>query len=64
MRLVLLPIVYNAMGAKESLRRHPLFLAIDREMRRSTYWPLVNHPPSGPTGPPHGNREVRCFFLI
>ncbi len=46
MRLVLLPIVYNAMGDKANLRAHPLFVAMDREMRRSNYWPLVHHPPS------------------
>lgn len=45
MRLVLLPIVYNAMADRKDLRSHPLFVAMDREMRRSSYWPLVSHPP-------------------
>ena len=44
MRLVLLPIVYNAMAAKKHLHSHPLFIAMDAEMRRSNYWPLVSHP--------------------
>jgi hypothetical protein len=46
MRLVLLPIVYNAMGDKAKLRSHPLFVAMDREIRRTNYWPLIYHPPS------------------
>ncbi len=50
MRLVLLPIVYNAMGDKANLRTHPLFVAMDREMRRSNYWPLVHHPPAEAAG--------------
>ena len=40
-RLALLPVVYNAMSAKETLRNMPLFTALDAAMRKSTYYPLL-----------------------
>eukprot|EP00204_Picochlorum_oklahomense_P000599 CAMPEP_0118800452 /NCGR_PEP_ID=MMETSP1161-20130426/2345_1 /TAXON_ID=249345 /ORGANISM="Picochlorum oklahomensis, Strain CCMP2329" /LENGTH=434 /DNA_ID=CAMNT_0006728279 /DNA_START=129 /DNA_END=1433 /DNA_ORIENTATION=- len=44
LRLVLLPIVYNAMSCKEELRAHPLFPPLYRAMRHSSYWPLLLDP--------------------
>jgi hypothetical protein len=41
LRLVLIPIVYNALVAQEELRSSPLFHALHRAMRASTYWPLL-----------------------
>ncbi|KAH7625087.1 hypothetical protein NADE_002305 [Nannochloris sp. 'desiccata'] len=41
LRLVLIPIVYNALVAQEDLRSSPLFHALHRAMRSSTYWPLL-----------------------
>lgn len=41
LRLVLLPIVYNAMASKEELHGHPLFKPLHRAMKRSSYWPLL-----------------------
>lgn len=49
LRLVLLPVVYNAMQAKEELRATPLFSALSRAMRRSTYFPLLQ-PPAADSG--------------
>ena len=48
LRLVLLPIVYNAMAQKENLRALPLFAALRRAMRASSYDRLLRHPPSDP----------------
>lgn len=44
LRLVLLPIVYNAMACKPELRAHPLFPPLYRAMRQSSYWPLLLDP--------------------
>jgi hypothetical protein len=41
LRLVLIPIVYNALVAQEDLRSSPLFHALHKAMRSSTYWPLL-----------------------
>ena len=41
LRLVLLPIVYNALAQREDLHSHPLFQALHRTLRPSTYWPLL-----------------------
>ncbi len=46
LRLVLLPIVFNAMSCKEELRAHPLFPPLYRAMRQSRYWPLLLDPGS------------------
>lgn len=51
LRLVLLPIVYNAMALKEQLRQLPLFRALRTALRSSTYDRLLRHPPSDPTTP-------------
>jgi hypothetical protein len=42
MRLVLLPIVYNAMAQQERLRASPLFRALHAAVCRSAYAPLVH----------------------
>ena len=67
MRLVLMPIVYNAMGDRANLRAHPLFVAMDREIRRSTYWPLVSHPPpvdgEGVVGDDRGSVRVTPVLI-
>jgi hypothetical protein len=56
LRLVLAPIVYNAMAQKACLRALPLFRALCRVLRASTYDPLLHHPP------PHALPQVvgRC----
>ena len=41
LRLVLIPIVYNALVVQEDLRSSPLFHALHRAIRSSTYWPLL-----------------------
>ena len=41
LRLVLVPIVYNAMAQREELHGHPLFRALHRSLRGSSYWPLL-----------------------
>ena len=41
LRLVLVPIVYNALVARADLRDSSLFRALHRAMRVSTYWPLI-----------------------
>ena len=46
LRLVILPIVYNALVSKSELREHPLFLALHKQMRLSSYWDLLLQPPS------------------
>lgn len=46
LRLVLLPIVYNALVTREDLRATPLFRALHRVMRASSYWPLLRLPSS------------------
>lgn len=51
LRLLLLPIVYNAMAMKEELRQLPLFRALQRAMRASAYDRLLRHPPPGPPTP-------------
>ncbi|CAL8465868.1 g5404 [Coccomyxa elongata] len=51
LRLLLLPIVYNAMAVKEELRQLPLFKALQSAMRASAYARLLRHPPSGPQTP-------------
>lgn len=48
LRLVLLPIVYNAMAQKETLRALPLFAALQRAMRASSYDRLLRHPAADP----------------
>ncbi|KAK9838539.1 hypothetical protein WJX81_006074 [Elliptochloris bilobata] len=50
-RLVLVPIAYNAMAAKEAQRKQPLFVALAAALRRSTYFPLLKHPPPEPVLP-------------
>ena len=52
LRLILLPIVYNAMAQRENLRSLPLFRALQRAMRASSYDPLLRHPPAEPAKPP------------
>ncbi len=42
LRLVLLPIVYNAMAQRPDLRASPLFRALHAAVRRSSYAPLVH----------------------
>ena len=42
-RLILLPIVYNAMASKSELRDTPLFQALEAAMRQSTYCDLLQH---------------------
>lgn len=44
LRLVLVPIVYNALAMRGEFRHHPLFLALHRAMRISNYWPMLLHP--------------------
>ncbi|GAB4823527.1 hypothetical protein N2152v2_010573 [Parachlorella kessleri] len=46
LRLVILPIVYNAMSQKAGLRNSPLFRALHRVMKVSTYHPLLRLPPA------------------
>lgn len=46
LRLVLLPIVYNALATKEELQSHPLFLPLHTAMKNSSYWPLLLKPGS------------------
>jgi hypothetical protein len=48
LRLILLPIVYNAMALKREMRALPLFLALEAALRASSYYPLLNHPPPAP----------------
>ncbi|CAL5220069.1 g2020 [Coccomyxa viridis] len=48
LRLILLPIVYNAMAAKENLRALPLFIALQQAMRASAYDQLLRHPSTEP----------------
>jgi hypothetical protein len=48
LRLILLPIVYNAMALKREMRALPLFLALEAALRSSSYYPLLNHPPPAP----------------
>ncbi len=48
---MLLPIVYNAMAAKENLRTLPLFKALTQAMRASTYDRLLRHPSTEPITP-------------
>ena len=43
MRLVVAPIVYNAMAARPAARATPLFGALEAALRASTYWPLLLH---------------------
>ena len=61
LRLVLLPIVYNAMAAKEAQRKLPLFHALAAALRRSSYYPLLKHPPpqAGPLG-----RAAECAHAV
>ena len=51
MRLILLPIVYNAMAAKDNLRTLPFFIALQQAMRASTYNWLLRHPTADPIAP-------------
>ncbi|EIE18091.1 hypothetical protein COCSUDRAFT_60584 [Coccomyxa subellipsoidea C-169] len=51
LRLVLLPIVYNAMALKEQLRGLPLFRALQGAICASAYDCLLRHPPPDPTTP-------------
>lgn len=41
LRLVLLPIVYNAMAEKDEMRTTGLFTALHAALQQSTYWPLL-----------------------
>ena len=41
LRLILLPIVYNAMAQKPEMRSLPLFHALHRAMKLSTYFPFL-----------------------
>eukprot|EP00884_Botryococcus_braunii_P015843 jgi/Botrbrau1/2942/Bobra.0026s0013.2 len=43
LRLILLPIVYNAMSQKSQLRQLPLYAKLQAVMKASTYWPLLYH---------------------
>lgn len=45
LRLVLLPIVYNAMSQKSELRTSVLFKRLHGAMKRSAYYPMLKHPP-------------------
>ena len=45
LRLVLIPIVYNALAMRSEFHHHPLFLALHRVMRTSNYWAMLLHPP-------------------
>ncbi|KAK9918110.1 hypothetical protein WJX75_001378 [Coccomyxa subellipsoidea] len=51
LRLVLLPIVYNAMALKELLRQLPLFRALQAVLRASAYDCLLRHPLPDPATP-------------
>ena len=53
LRLVLLPVIYNAMQSKEELRDLPLFTALKAVLRQSTYFPLLQTP----SGPCHVDRS-------
>ena len=44
MRLVLLPVLYNAMADTPELHNTPLFQALHSAMLNSTYEPLVHLP--------------------
>lgn len=44
LRLVLLPIIYNALAHHREMLNTPLFAALHRAMRSSCYWPLLIHP--------------------
>ncbi|PSC76100.1 E3 ubiquitin-ligase ARI4 [Micractinium conductrix] len=46
LRLVLVPIVYNALAVREDMHALPLFRALHKALRRSSYWPLLV-PPAG-----------------
>mmetsp|Transcript_14207 Transcript_14207/g.48975 ORF Transcript_14207/g.48975 Transcript_14207/m.48975 type:complete len:562 (-) Transcript_14207:193-1878(-) len=43
LRLVLLPIVYNALAQKDSLRNTKIFRAMSAALARSSYYPLLRH---------------------
>lgn len=58
---MLLPIVYNAMAAKEAQRKLPLFHALAAALRRSSYYPLLKHPPSQAGLP---GRGAECAHAI
>ena len=60
LRLILLPIVYNAMAAKESLWKLPLFIALQQAMRASTYNKLLRHPSAEPVTPKQNDQRARC----
>ncbi|RMZ56146.1 hypothetical protein APUTEX25_004570 [Auxenochlorella protothecoides] len=45
LRVVLIPIVYNALSQKSMLRSLGLFKALHRAMKQSTYFPLLRPPP-------------------
>jgi hypothetical protein len=47
LRLVLLPIVYNAMAQRADLRATPMFKAMHTALKASTYWPLLCPPTAG-----------------
>ena len=44
LRLVLLPIVYNALVVRQDLRSTPLFRALHRAIRPTSYWSLLRLP--------------------
>ena len=46
LRLVLIPIVYNALAGRADLRTTPLFRTLHRAVRVSTYWPLLRPIPA------------------
>ncbi|CAI5506680.1 unnamed protein product [Closterium sp. Naga37s-1] len=41
LRLILVPIVYNAMALKENLRKTPFFAKLEAALRVSSYWQLL-----------------------
>eukprot|EP00897_Mesotaenium_endlicherianum_P001396 jgi/Mesen1/1284/ME000013S00769 len=45
LRLILLPIVFNAMAHKAKCRESPFFRELYQVMRKSTYWPLLKQFP-------------------
>lgn len=58
LRLVLLPIVYNAMASKEDLQNHPLFKPLHKAMKASSYWPLLIKPSLENLGTEEGEGKI------
>lgn len=59
LRLVLLPIVYNAMAEKDEMRTTGLFTALHAALQQSTYWPLLR-PSECRKGLAATRRSARC----